>query len=62
VIDLIEDNLDVSDPDDNSWQYEAFYHDTIDRMSDLIVSYGRDKVMADVTEVVIKKLNELGEL
>lgn len=45
------DLIDVSDPDDNSWQYEAFYHDTIDRMSDLIVSYGRDKVMADVTEV-----------
>lgn len=54
--------IDVSQPDDNAWEYEAFYFDTLDRMAELIVSYGRDRVMADCTELVIKKLNELKEV
>jgi hypothetical protein len=55
------DFIDVSDPDDQSWQAEAFYFDTIDRMSDLIVAYGRNKVMTDVTEAVVNKLSELSK-
>ena len=48
-----------SDSEDNSWMYEAFYFDTLDRMADLILSYGRDRVMADCTELVLIKLQEL---
>ena len=58
---------DVSDPagDAIAAQHEAFYFDTVDRMAELMLSYGRDRVMVDVTEAVIAKLGELsseGEL
>jgi hypothetical protein len=54
-----ENFVDFMDSDDNSWLYEYHYFDVVDRMADLIVSYGRDKVMADVTEKVLEKLQEL---
>lgn len=58
-------NLYESEAERAAMEQECFYYDCIDRMSDLIISYGRDRVMADVTEDVLKKLNELsnnGEL
>jgi hypothetical protein len=54
--DVTYDELSSSD---NSWMYEAFYYETLDRMADLILSYGRNRVMADCTELVLMKLQEL---
>ena len=51
-------NMYESEAERAAMEAEAFYFDCVDRMSDLIISYGRDRVMADVTEDVIKKLNE----
>jgi hypothetical protein len=52
-IELIDDNseLDVV-------KYECWYWSVIDSMADLIMNNGRDRVMADVTDVVIKRLGE----
>lgn len=51
-IELIDDNeLDVL-------KYECWYWSVIDSMADLIMNNGRDRVMADVTDVVIKRLGE----
>lgn len=52
-IELIDDNseLDVV-------EYECWYWSVIDSMADLIMNNGRDRVMADVTDVVIKRLGE----
>ena len=52
-IELIDDNseLDVV-------KYECWYWSVIDNMADLIMNNGRDRVMADVTDVVIKRLGE----
>jgi hypothetical protein len=58
-------NMYESEAERAAMQAEWFYFDCIDRMSDLIISYGRDRVMADVTEDVVKKLSEfkdIGEL
>ena len=54
----------MDDPAERAaFEAEMFYYDCIDRMSDLIVAYGRDRVMADVTDLVVKKLSEIqGEL
>lgn len=57
-IDMIEPADDFNSPD-NSYLYEEFYWDVLDKMSDLIVSYGRDRVMTDCTELVLSKLQEL---
>lgn len=55
---------DVSDPqgDAIAAQHEDFYMETIDRMAALMLSYGRDRVMADVTEAVIAKIGELSSM
>ena len=51
-IELIDDNeLDVV-------EYECWYWSVIDSMADLIMNNGRDRVMADVTDVVIKRLGD----
>jgi hypothetical protein len=52
-IELIDDNseLDVV-------KYECWYWSVIDSMADLIMNNGRDRVMADVTDVVIKRLGD----
>jgi hypothetical protein len=52
-IELIDDSseLDVV-------EYECWYWSVIDSMADLIMNNGRDRVMADVTDVVIKRLGE----
>jgi hypothetical protein len=52
-IELIDDSseLDVV-------KYECWYWSVIDSMADLIMNNGRDRVMADVTDVVIKRLGE----
>ena len=52
-------NLYESEAERAAMEQEMFYFDCVDRMSDLIISYGRDRVMADVTEDVLRKLNEL---
>ena len=51
-------NMYESEAERAAMEAECFYFDCVDRMADLIVAYGRDRVMADVTEDVIKKLNE----
>lgn len=52
-IELIDDDseLDVV-------KYECYYWSVIDSMADLIMNNGRDKVMADVTDVVVKRLGD----
>jgi len=51
-IELIDDSeLDVV-------KYECWYWSVIESMADLIMNNGRDRVMADVTDVVIKRLGE----
>jgi uncharacterized protein YuzB (UPF0349 family) len=52
-IELIDDDneLDVV-------EYECWYWSVIDSMADLIMNNGRDRVMADVTDVVIKRLGD----
>jgi len=39
-------------------KYECWYWSVIDSMADLIMNNGRDKVMADVAETVLKRLGE----
>ena len=39
-------------------KYECWYWSVIDSMADLIMNNGRDRVMADVTDVVIKRLGD----
>ena len=39
-------------------KYECWYWSIIESMADLIMNNGRDRVMADVTDVVIKRLGE----
>lgn len=39
-------------------KYECYYWSVIDSMADLIMNNGRDKVMADVTDVVVKRLGD----
>jgi len=51
-IELIDDSeLDVL-------KYECWYWSVIESMADLIMNNGRDRVMADVTDVVIKRLGD----
>ena len=39
-------------------KYECYYWSVIDNMADLIMNNGRDRVMADVTDLVIKRLQD----
>jgi hypothetical protein len=54
-IELMIDNDDV---DMDVVQYECWYWSVIDSMADLIMNNGRDRVMADVAETVLKRLGE----
>ena len=38
---------------------EDFYVNVVDNMAELIISYGRDRVMSDVSALVMQKLSEL---
>ena len=49
----IDDDIDM-----DVVKYECWYWSVIDSMADLIMNNGRDRVMADVTDVVIKRLGE----
>ena len=46
------------DMDDEALKYECWYWSTVQDMAELLIANGRDKVMADVTEVVISKLKQ----
>ena len=50
---MIDDDVDM-----DVVQYECWYWSVIDSMADLIMNNGRDKVMADVAETVLKRLGE----
>ncbi len=48
----------IDDVDADLVQYECWYWSVIDSMADLILNNGRDRVMADVADVVIKRLGD----
>ena len=52
-IELIDDDIDM-----DVVKYECWYWSVIDSMADLIMNNGRDRVMADVADVVIKRLGD----
>ena len=52
-IELMDDDIDM-----DVVKYECWYWSVIDSMADLIMNNGRDKVMADVAETVLKRLGE----
>lgn len=52
-IEMIDDDVDM-----DVVKYECYYWSVIDSMADLIMNNGRDKVMADVTDVVVKRLGD----
>jgi len=52
-IELMDDDIDM-----DVVQYECWYWSVIDSMADLIMNNGRDRVMADVAETVLKRLGE----
>ena len=54
----IEMMIDNDDIDMDVVQYECWYWSVIDSMADLIMNNGRDRVMADVAETVLKRLGE----
>ena len=47
--------------DEYAARAEEAYYRMIDGIADLIVSYGRDRVMVDVTEAVMSKFDELAK-
>jgi len=52
-------SIELMDDDDlDVVQYECWYWSVIDSMADLIMNNGRDRVMADVAETVLKRLGE----
>ena len=51
-------DMDINDMDDEALKYECWYWSTVQDMAELLIANGRDKVMADVTEVVISKLKQ----
>lgn len=52
-------SIELMDDDDlDVVQYECWYWSVIDSMADLIMNNGRDRVMADVADVVIKRLQD----
>ena len=50
---MIDDDIDM-----DVVKYECWYWSVIDSMADLILNNGRDRVMADVSDVVIKRLGD----
>lgn len=52
-IEMIDDDIDM-----DVVKYECWYWSVIDSMADLIMNNGRDRVMADVADVVIKRLQD----
>lgn len=52
-IEMIDDDVDM-----DVVKYECWYWSVIDSMADLIMNNGRDRVMADVTDLVIKRLQD----
>ncbi len=52
-IELMDDDIDM-----DVVKYECWYWSVIDSMADLIMNNGRDRVMADVADVVIKRLGD----
>ena len=52
-IEMIDDDVDM-----DVIKYECYYWSVIDNMADLIMNNGRDRVMADVTDLVIKRLQD----
>lgn len=50
--------MDEETPDDEALKYECWYWSTVQDMAELLIANGRDKVMADVVEVVISKLKQ----
>lgn len=52
-IELFDDDVDM-----DVIKYECWYWSIIDSMADLIMNNGRDRVMADVADVVIKRLGD----
>jgi hypothetical protein len=52
-IELMDDGIDM-----DVVKYECWYWSVIDSMADLILNNGRDRVMADVADVVIKRLGD----
>ena len=52
-IELMDDDVDM-----DVIKYECYYWSVIDNMADLIMNNGRDRVMADVTDLVIKRLQD----
>ncbi len=52
-IELMDDDIDM-----DVVKYECWYWSVIDSMADLILNNGRDRVMADVADVVIKRLGD----
>lgn len=52
-IELTDDDIDM-----DVVKYECWYWSVIDSMADLILNNGRDRVMADVADVVIKRLGD----
>ena len=54
----IELMIDDDDHELDVVKYECWYWSVIDSMADLILNNGRDRVMADVADVVIKRLGD----
>ena len=50
---MLDDDIDM-----DVVKYECWYWSVIDSMADLIMNNGRDRVMADVADVVIKRLGD----
>ena len=48
----------IDDVEADLVQYECWYWSVIDSMADLIMNNGRDRVMADVAETVLKRLGD----
>jgi hypothetical protein len=54
----IELMTDGDDIDMDVIQYECWYWSVIDSMAELVMNNGRDRVMADVAETVLRRLGE----
>ena len=52
-IELMDNDIDM-----DVVKYECWYWSVIESMADLIMNNGRDRVMADVADVVIKRLGD----
>ena len=50
---MLEDDIDM-----DVVKYECWYWSVIESMADLIMNNGRDRVMADVAETVLKRLGD----